>query len=350
MKFLVKLYYRWFGYNKLNKELSKSFETFDLSKSLEILKSNQEIVFKCKTLNDWLNLQHNVMNGQYKNALLKVLNESFLDTLKNDRNAFVREEFEENFTRYSYNIKFDSGRFQVRSLSNESIINFGIYDLSENAKNKSKTFFNWLFYQWKVKEFLDYHSDAVEECYKVINIYRTKEVIETPYRYLFVLMNLLYSDIEKKSIQSKNQFNSGHQNANTPYAFEEGRTFDFNIVDDLEIPETAKEALNLLSFIYSESWISRLNPQTEDSFNVNQILRVHIGRSIYNYLSMPAQFRDSMKNAEGLNMTELLFSNLDKYITLLTKIREAHTTSEAQQLLKKQSIQDKLVQNKIVKV
>lgn len=65
---------------------------------------------------------------------------------------------------------------------------------------------------------------------------------------------------------------------------------------------------------------------------------------------MPEEFRQNMKNAEGLNMTELLFSNFDKYLTLLTKIRENYTTNQAEILLKKQSVQNKLADKKLNEV
>lgn len=350
MKFIKELYYRWFGFSKLNKELSTSFDNFDLSKSLDILSSNPNIVFRLSTVFSWLILQKKVMNGDYQNNNLKKINDNFIAILSNEKNDFVRKDIEKQFDKYTYNFKLNNINIDISSLNNKqnNDISFNIISFSQENLLKSEEFYYWLFYQWKFKNFLDFHSDVIETLFQDMTNFRKANSICYHQTYLFVLINLIKASIENN--KNNDYQNKMAQKMVEEYKFQEGTPFDFSIVDNLEIPESAKEALRLLDFIYQESWVNTVSSKTEDGFNIYQILHVHIGRTIYNYLSMPEEFRDNMKNAEGLNMTELLFSNLDKYLTLLTKIRENQSSSQAEILLKKQSVQNKLVDKKINEV
>lgn len=350
MKFIKELYYRWFGFSKLNKDLSTSFDNFDLSKSLDILSSHPNIVFRLSTVFSWLILQKKVMNGDYQNNNLKKINDNFIAILSNEKNDFVRKDIEKQFDKYTYNFKLNNINIDISSLNNKqnNDISFNIISFSQENLLKSEEFYYWLFYQWKFKNFLDFHSDVIETLFQDMTNFRKANSICYHQTYLFVLINLIKASIENN--KNNDYQNKMAQKMVEEYKFQEGTPFDFSIVDNLEIPESAKEALRLLDFIYQESWVNTVSSKTEDGFNIYQILHVHIGRTIYNYLSMPEEFRDNMKNAEGLNMTELLFSNLDKYLTLLTKIRENQSSSQAEILLKKQSVQNKLVDKKINEV
>lgn len=350
MKFIKELYYRWFGFLKLNKELTTSFDNFDLSKSLDILSNNPNIVFRLSTVFSWLILQKKVMNGDYQNNNMKKINDNFIAILSNEKHDFVRKGIEKQFNKYTYNFKLNNSNIDISSLNNKQnkYISFNIISFSKENLLKSEEFYYWLFYQWKFKNFLDFHSDVIETLFQDITNFRKTNSICYHQTYLFVLINLLKESIEKN--KNNDYQNKVAQKMDEEYKFQEGTRFDFSIVDNLEIPESAKEALRLLDFIYQEDWVNTVSSKTEDGFNIYQILHVHIGRTIYNYLSMPEEFRDNMRNAEGLNMTELLFSNLDKYLTLLTKIRENQSSSQAEILLKKQSVQNKLVDKKINEV
>lgn len=130
-------------------------------------------------------------------------------------------------------------------------LSFDIINFSQENLLKSEEFYYWLFYQWKFKNFLDFHSDVIEKLFQDITDFREKNSICYHQTYLVVLVNLLKASIEQKHTNEYKEHKKAIQ-AIVKYNFQEGTPFDFSIIDDLEIPEAAKEALRLLDFLYKD--------------------------------------------------------------------------------------------------
>lgn len=320
---------------KLNKDFTIMLQEEKISEAISFFK-NSKFIINYESFMEWLNILEKVMNGHFKSQFI------------GDFNKLVIYNVKENLENNDILKKF----YISHPLSHKG--------LSFNNFNNTNANLNNVFLK-----VYNYNS----EHYKLINLIQTTSEQNSRYTKQFtnwLLVETLFGDmIDKKPetiLTLKEYFNANleHQLSNkAPLVLIEAlnkiinkksniKTHDIGFKEyfsNIEIPLIVHDKVQTIKKLIQPLINSKIFCE-EDRFTINQIINNYIERDVNTYHSMPEQYRDNMKNSDGFTMTELLHSNLDKYILLIKDITTRQEENKAAISLKQQTINNKFVNTK----
>lgn len=344
MNFLQNIIRRWFVEPKINSRFQLSLHNLDIQSCIAIIDNEPTLRINDMSFYKWINLQKSVMNGDFMNVSIRTLNDKFMSLMKKEQNKNLIQKTLSNYS-FPFNLRIERLHLVTKNVKGDETWSTSL--MTKYSPDIGRMF-HWLYIQWKFNQLTDHQATMIKNLYNDFQEFSKSNPAKVIY--FHVLVNLIHEDLNRKQLaESERELDSqiSQTAEDKPYAFEEGRPFDFSIIDRLDIPFDSRAWLKQLEALYSEDWIHHVSPLTDDAFNVKQILNVHLARTISNYLTMPVDLRDTMRNADHLNMTELLFSNLEKYTHILLQIKSNQIEQNAEDLLKRQSIQNKLADKKL---
>lgn len=344
MNLLQNIIYRWFVEPKINSRFQLSLHNLDIQSCIAIIDNEPNLRISDASFYKWINLQKSVMNGDFMNISIRTLNDKFMSLMKNEKNKNFAQKTLSNYS-FPFNIRIQRLNLVTKNVKGDETWRTSL--LSQSNPDIGRLF-NWLYIQWKFNQLTDHQATMIKNLYNDFQDFSKANPAKSIY--FHVLVNLINEDLNRKLLQESEKVleeQIAQSPENKPYAFEEGRPFDFSIIDKLDIPYDSRAWLKQIEALYAEDWIHHVSPRTDDAFNVKQILHTNLARTVSNYLTMPVDLRETMRNADNLNMTELLFSNLEKYTHILLQIKSNQIEQNAEDLLKSQSVQNKLADKKL---
>ena len=158
------------------------------------------------------------------------------------------------------------------------------------------------------------------------------------------ILKLFISIFHKQSVQQKNLLNTQVESENKKKTVQ---YINFNS-DYTNLPLQSQIVMAKISKLFIDwDWKKELQFEniTEESHKIEKILTQQIETCIDQYIRMPVELRESMRNHEGLNMTQLLENNLNDIFSTISEIKNNHIMYNAEQLLFKQTVQKTMLAN-----
>lgn len=339
---LKSIFHRVFYYKIYNNssKLCKILYLNNYPEAKIFIENNHFFVTK-DILFQWINNVYSTSNGAPIHPQAKEFNEKFMIFVKQQENQEVINKFLKTFQVVNNHLKkfnFNPAILSVSTNNMEFKNNSDTVKVPYSQKN-IEIFTKWLIAQCILNQFIENYPHIIELLNQKFNV----EDIYTFSNQKSEILKLFVSIFHNQMVEQQNIYKQQQvilQKDNVHY-------FDFE-ADFTNLPKNTQILLSKAKALLID-WDWKKELKNNDSFealhSVEKILNHQISYCIEQYLKMPIEFRETMRNHEILNMVELLEHNLKDIVYTLSQAKNKTMMLHAEQSLFKQTVQKTMMAN-----
>lgn len=279
----------------------------------------------------WLDNVFITSNGASISKQQKAFNLAFISFVQNDENEVLKDYIDSfEFTPSIVNITKTAIQFKLA--------NGGSYNFPYSEFNFHKLTM-WLIAQSTLNNLMLNYAHTIELMntkFNVENIYSAKTKEAETFKLFLSVFHKQATKLKEKEIEAE-ELDFFKQNPHL-------NIFNFKADFSELLQEHRDTLLKIEQEVSGWDWKQQLG-ESEDGYRIEKILTSQLNVCVQQFLEMPAQYRENMKNHDNLSMNQLLNSNLSEILNKIQSIKNNIVVNQAKENLFKQSVQKTMLAN-----